>query len=199
MAFSGGAYSAAGKCSQLVDWYQNLHRSRHSSFSLAPAQLHARLAAQPPCIHLVSEIHCSEPWSNCILCLCVSVCVRARARLCYVSISDKTVKLWKISERDKRPEGYNLKDEDGRIRNPSTITSLRVRDHTELSGLTPPKMSHGVRGTAQCLVVVLKFNCLAWSQEQVMSWRKFQIKHFNLQLQGPFKASLSDRNVFTPY
>lgn len=41
----------AGKCSQLVDWYQrhqNLHRSCHSSCSLAPAQLHARLAAQPP-------------------------------------------------------------------------------------------------------------------------------------------------------
>ncbi|KAJ3587592.1 hypothetical protein NHX12_011189 [Muraenolepis orangiensis] len=43
-----------------------------------------------------------------------------------LSTNDKTVKLWKISERDKRPEGYNLKDEDGRIRNPSTITSLRV-------------------------------------------------------------------------
>ncbi|KAA0720416.1 B beta isoform PP2A subunit [Triplophysa tibetana] len=39
---------------------------------------------------------------------------------------DKTVKLWKISERDKRPEGYNLKDEEGRIRDPSTITALRV-------------------------------------------------------------------------
>ncbi|KAI4873135.1 hypothetical protein NFI96_016445 [Prochilodus magdalenae] len=39
---------------------------------------------------------------------------------------DKTVKLWKISERDKRPEGYNLKDEDGRIRDPTTITALRV-------------------------------------------------------------------------
>lgn len=47
--------------------------------------------------------------------------------LCDVSIPDKTVKLWKISERDKRPEGYNLKDDDGRIRDPSTITSLRVK------------------------------------------------------------------------
>ncbi|RXN29134.1 serine threonine- phosphatase 2A 55 kDa regulatory subunit B beta isoform isoform X2 [Labeo rohita] len=43
-----------------------------------------------------------------------------------LSTNDKTVKLWKISERDKRPEGYNLKDEDGRIRDPATITSLRV-------------------------------------------------------------------------
>ncbi|KAF3838103.1 hypothetical protein F7725_009871 [Dissostichus mawsoni] len=43
-----------------------------------------------------------------------------------LSTNDKTVKLWKISERDKRPEGYNLKDDDGRIRDPSTITSLRV-------------------------------------------------------------------------
>uniref|UniRef100_A0AAY4BHE6 Serine/threonine-protein phosphatase 2A 55 kDa regulatory subunit B n=1 Tax=Denticeps clupeoides TaxID=299321 RepID=A0AAY4BHE6_9TELE len=43
-----------------------------------------------------------------------------------LSTNDKTVKLWKISERDKRPEGYNLKDEDGRIRDPTTITALRV-------------------------------------------------------------------------
>lgn len=36
------------------------------------------------------------------------------------------MKLWKVSERDKRPEGYNLKDEDGRLRDPSMITVLRV-------------------------------------------------------------------------
>lgn len=44
-------------------------------------------------------------------------------------LSDKTVKLWKISERDKRPEGYNLKDDDGRVLDPTTITALRVRSH----------------------------------------------------------------------
>lgn len=43
-----------------------------------------------------------------------------------VSSTDKTVKLWKVSERDKRPEGYNLKDEEGRLRDPATITTLRV-------------------------------------------------------------------------
>uniref|UniRef100_A0A8C3WRW5 Serine/threonine-protein phosphatase 2A 55 kDa regulatory subunit B n=1 Tax=Catagonus wagneri TaxID=51154 RepID=A0A8C3WRW5_9CETA len=43
-----------------------------------------------------------------------------------LSTNDKTVKLWKVSERDKRPEGYNLKDEEGRLRDPATITSLRV-------------------------------------------------------------------------
>lgn len=41
-------------------------------------------------------------------------------------LSDKTIKLWKISERDKRAEGYNLKDEDGRLRDPFRITALRV-------------------------------------------------------------------------
>ncbi|CAG04756.1 unnamed protein product, partial [Tetraodon nigroviridis] len=30
-----------------------------------------------------------------------------------LSTNDKTIKLWKVSERDKRPEGYNLKDEEG--------------------------------------------------------------------------------------
>lgn len=39
---------------------------------------------------------------------------------------DKTIKLWKVSERDKRPEGYNLKDEEGRIKDMSTVTSLQV-------------------------------------------------------------------------
>lgn len=41
-------------------------------------------------------------------------------------LKDKTIKLWKISERDKRAEGYNLKDEDGRLRDPFRITTLRV-------------------------------------------------------------------------
>uniref|UniRef100_A0A8C2IC22 Serine/threonine-protein phosphatase 2A 55 kDa regulatory subunit B n=1 Tax=Cyprinus carpio TaxID=7962 RepID=A0A8C2IC22_CYPCA len=43
-----------------------------------------------------------------------------------LSTNDKTIKLWKISERDKRPEGYNLKEEDGRYRDAATITTLRV-------------------------------------------------------------------------
>ena len=30
-----------------------------------------------------------------------------------LSTNDKTIKLWKISEQDKRAVGYNLKDEDG--------------------------------------------------------------------------------------
>ena len=41
-------------------------------------------------------------------------------------ISDKTIKLWKVAERDKRPEGYNLKDESGLARDSSCVTSLRV-------------------------------------------------------------------------
>lgn len=43
-----------------------------------------------------------------------------------LSTNDKTIKLWKISERDRRPEGYNLKEEDGRYKDPNNITSLRV-------------------------------------------------------------------------
>lgn len=39
---------------------------------------------------------------------------------------DKIIKLWKISERDKRVEGYNLKDEDGRFRDSFRIIVLRV-------------------------------------------------------------------------
>ncbi|XP_061590428.1 serine/threonine-protein phosphatase 2A 55 kDa regulatory subunit B alpha isoform-like [Cololabis saira] len=43
-----------------------------------------------------------------------------------LSTNDKTIKLWKISERDRRPEGYNLKEEDGRDKDRNTVTSLRV-------------------------------------------------------------------------
>lgn len=39
---------------------------------------------------------------------------------------DKTIKLWKVTERDKRPEGYNLKDDTGVLRDPTSITTLRV-------------------------------------------------------------------------
>lgn len=49
-----------------------------------------------------------------------------RLKKLFVLISDKTIKLWKISERDKRPDGYNLKEDDGRYKDPNSITSLRV-------------------------------------------------------------------------
>lgn len=49
--------------------------------------------------------------------------------LCPV-LKDKTIKLWKITERDKRPEGYNLKDEEGKLKDLSTVTSLQVRGRT---------------------------------------------------------------------
>ena len=39
---------------------------------------------------------------------------------------DKTVKLWKVSERRKRTDGFNLRDELGSPVDPSSVTSLRV-------------------------------------------------------------------------
>lgn len=39
---------------------------------------------------------------------------------------DKTIKLWKVSERDKRIDGYNLKDDAGHLKDPLSVTSLRV-------------------------------------------------------------------------
>ncbi|KAK7486175.1 hypothetical protein BaRGS_00022498, partial [Batillaria attramentaria] len=43
-----------------------------------------------------------------------------------LSTNDKTIKLWKVAERDKQPKGYNLKDESGLMRDPANVTSLRV-------------------------------------------------------------------------
>ena len=50
----------------------------------------------------------------------------ANAAHSLLSTNDKTIKLWKITERDKRPEGYNLKDEEGKLKDLSTVTSLQV-------------------------------------------------------------------------
>lgn len=63
---------------------------------------------------------------------------------------DKTIKLWKISERDKRAEGYNLKDEDGRLRDPFRITSLRVRVAVSETCL--------IMSTALCMITCLKLS-----------------------------------------
>lgn len=43
-----------------------------------------------------------------------------------LSTNDKTIKLWKVSERDKRVEGYNTKEDSGVQRDPNLITALRV-------------------------------------------------------------------------
>ncbi|ETE57988.1 Serine/threonine-protein phosphatase 2A 55 kDa regulatory subunit B gamma isoform, partial [Ophiophagus hannah] len=45
-----------------------------------------------------------------------------------LSTNDKTIKLWKITERDKKPEGYNLKDEEGKLKELSMVTSLQPTD-----------------------------------------------------------------------
>ena len=46
-----------------------------------------------------------------------------------LSTNDKTIKLWKIAERDKRFDGFNLKDDAGgqlRLVPANSVTSLRV-------------------------------------------------------------------------
>ncbi|XP_010846102.1 PREDICTED: protein phosphatase 2, regulatory subunit B, gamma [Bison bison bison] len=58
-----------------------------------------------------------------------------------LSTNDKTIKLWKITERDKRPEGYNLKDEEGKLKDLSTVTSLQ--GHRLLPSSVPPSLKLG--------------------------------------------------------
>ena len=43
-----------------------------------------------------------------------------------LSLTDKTIKLWRVSERDKKIEGYNLREEDANLKDNSTISQLRV-------------------------------------------------------------------------
>ncbi|XP_054515991.1 serine/threonine-protein phosphatase 2A 55 kDa regulatory subunit B delta isoform isoform X6 [Pan troglodytes] len=73
-----------------------------------------------------------------------------------LSTNDKTIKLWKISERDKRAEGYNLKDEDGRLRDPFRITALRQKS---LWTYQPP-FSQKVQSSTWEVEVQMKFRTL---------------------------------------
>ena len=41
-------------------------------------------------------------------------------------LADKTVKLWKVSERDKKFVGFNLQNDDGSVRELNEMKSLRV-------------------------------------------------------------------------
>jgi serine/threonine-protein phosphatase 2A regulatory subunit B len=43
-----------------------------------------------------------------------------------LSTNDKTIKLWKVSERDKKVEGYNTRSENGSLIDPVNVNSLRV-------------------------------------------------------------------------
>ena len=73
-------------------------------------------------IHLyATHIRCGLKMIKHQLCYCVHWYINVFA--CTV---DKTVKLWKVSERRKRTDGFNLRDEMGSPVDPSSITSLRV-------------------------------------------------------------------------
>jgi len=39
---------------------------------------------------------------------------------------DKTIKLWKVSEKEWRVEGFNLKEDSGVVRDPSAVKGLQV-------------------------------------------------------------------------
>ena len=59
------------------------------------------------------------------MCKAVKSC-KDKTLLVQLLFPDKTIKLWKVSERDKKAEGYNLKEDSGLLRDPSTINTLRV-------------------------------------------------------------------------
>ena len=70
--------------------------------------------------------------------------------------ADKTIKLWKVSERDKRAEGYNLKEDSGLLKDPSSINTLRVPvlRPMELMVEASPRLAHYLRICFYSLVLV---------------------------------------------
>jgi WD40 repeat protein len=63
-------------------------------------------------LHFLRHLHKRTACDHTLLHICVC--------------ADKTIKLWKMLERTRRPEGYNLRDEQGFIREVSSINSLTV-------------------------------------------------------------------------
>ena len=61
-----------------------------------------------------------------VICLARAISEDTMLTIMLFIFQDKTVKLWKVTERDKQPSGFNLKDEHGLLRDPSSITTLRV-------------------------------------------------------------------------
>ena len=59
----------------------------------------------------------------------------------FLIFPDKTIKLWKVSERDKRAEGYNLKEDNGLLRDPGSINTLRVRGTRQDDEIMIPRIS----------------------------------------------------------
>ena len=48
------------------------------------------------------------------------------------------MKLWKVSERDKREVGFNTREDNGVLRDYSSITSLKVRYNRRPGVVTSP-------------------------------------------------------------
>ena len=56
------------------------------------------------------------------------------------SLSDKTIKLWKVSEREKQAFGYNLKEEDGRPRRLGRLVVPRYEPMELMIEASPKKV-----------------------------------------------------------
>ena len=127
--------------------------------------------------------------SCCALCQCSApsrirvVVVEARGPRSMFSeralLSDKTIKLWKVAERDKRPDGYNLKDDFGCIRDPSVITSLRVPvfQPMELMVEASPKRVFGNAHTYHINSI-----CVSSDQETYLSADDLRVNLWNLEI-----------------
>lgn len=105
-------------------------KTQHSSFcpQMVSKTIHSHLSDLPfwnlsTHITWIFFLSRREMTLRCVFCDWKCACHNS---LFFFSFKDKTIKLWKISERDKRPEGYNLKEEDGRYRDFNTVTTLRV-------------------------------------------------------------------------
>ena len=81
---------------------------------------------------MVGAVQCSGVTPGCVCDTAVWAikCMRERVRLFDCPSADKTIKLWKITERWRNFSGWNLVDSEGLPRDQASITQLRVPQRT---------------------------------------------------------------------
>lgn len=120
-----------------------------------------------------------------------------------LSTNDKTIKLWKISERDKRIDGFNLKDDNGQMRvvDPDSVTSLRVPKVVQSKLMIEPTPRRIFANAHTYLINSISVNS---DQETYLSADDLRINLWNIEINDEsfsmFYEYLSKKKLYSkPY
>lgn len=111
-----------------------------------------------------------------------------------LSTNDKTIKLWKISERDKRADGFNLKDENGHSLaiSPESIRSLRVPKVVQTKLIIEPTPRRIFANAHTYLINSISVNS---DQETYLSADDLRINLWNIEINDESFSMLKFLNI----